>query len=58
MREWQMALVIPLAMLRLWQWLRRMAARLSINQIECGDIQRGRGGRFRLGVTGSRVLRI
>ena len=35
-----------------------MAAHLSINRMEYGYIQRGIGGSFILGGTGSRVLRV
>ena len=56
-KDRQTALVSPLATFRLWWGFRRKAALLSINRMEAGDIQRGRGGRFSLGGTGYRALR-
>ena len=56
--DWRTALVIPLATLRLCQGFRHKADILSINRMESSDIQRGQGGRFSLGGTGSRVLRV
>ena len=50
--------MIPLAMFWLWQGFRRKANLLSINRMEAGDTQRGKGGLFSLGGTGSRDLRV
>ena len=47
-RDWWTALVAPLATFRLWRGFWRKVAILSINRMESGDIQKGRGGRFSL----------
>ena len=45
-------------MLLLWRGLQRRDARLSASRMDFGDIQRGRGARFRVGGTVSKVLMI
>ena len=45
-------------MLRLCQEFQCKDARLLINRMELGDIQRVRGGRFNMGGAGSNVLRV
>ena len=57
-RDWCTSLMRPLYTLRLWRGLWRRDAHLLISRMDLGDIQRGRGGRFRVGGTGSRVLRV
>ena len=57
-RDRQMDMLSPLNTLRMWLGFCFKAARLSTNRMESGDIQRGQGGHFSLGGTGSRVLRV
>ena len=57
-REWRTDLVIPPGMFQLWQGFHCMDERFSIIHMESGYIQRGQGGRFSLGGTGSRFLRV
>ena len=57
-RDHWTALVRPLDTLRLWQGLHRRAVHISIVRMDLVDIHRGRGGRFRVGGTGSKFLMV
>ena len=50
--------MIPLAILRLWKGLRHRDVCISISRIDLGNIQKGRGGRFRVGGNGSKLLMV